>query len=78
MDVDMELDSADRIEGRWQDDAGLKRVNAVVVILGCALSATTYRMQKQRLLDVLNHSIVANCHRIGKRLLLKLTDLNIL
>ena len=66
MDERNELESAGRTDGKWRDDTGLKRVNAVVVIPGCALAATTYRMQQQRLLDVLNRSIVANCHRIGK------------
>ena len=66
MDERNELGSAGRTDGKWRDDTGLKRVNAVVVIPGCALAATTYRMQQQRLLDVLNRSIVANCHRIGK------------
>jgi len=66
MDEQRELESAGRTDGKWRDDTGLKRVNAVVVILGCTLSATTYRMQQQRLLDVLNRSFVANCRRIGK------------
>ena len=66
MDEQRELGSAGRTDGKWRDDTGLKQVNAVVVILGCTLSATTYRMQQQRLLDVLNRSVVANCHRIGK------------
>lgn len=53
----------------WWDDNGLNRVNAVVVILGCTLAGTTYRTPKQRLLDVLNRSIVANLHRIGREFL---------
>lgn len=66
MDECNELESAGRAEGDWRDDPRLKRVNAVVVILGCTLAATTYRMQQQRLLDVLNRSFVANLHRIGR------------
>ncbi|MBN2098662.1 MAG: hypothetical protein JW753_03600 [Dehalococcoidia bacterium] len=69
MEEQMELGSAGRADGNWWDDAKLKRVNAVVVILGCALAATTYRTHQQRLLDVLNHSFVANSHRIGKEFL---------
>lgn len=57
----------------WWDDSGLSRVNAVVIILGCTLAGTTYRTPKQRLLDVLNRSIVANLHRIGREFL-PLTD----
>lgn len=57
----------------WWDDSGLNRVSAVVVILGCTLAGTTYRTPKQRLLDVLNRSIVANLHRIGREFL-PLTD----
>ncbi len=57
----------------WWDDSGLNRVSAVVIILGCTLAGTTYRTPKQRLLDVLNRSIVANLHRIGREFL-PLTD----
>lgn len=57
----------------WWDDNALNRVNAVVIILGCTLAGTTYRTHKQRLLDVLNRSIVANLHRIGREFL-PLTD----
>jgi hypothetical protein len=66
MDEEKQLEPTGRTDDKWRDDPGLKRVNAVVVILGCTLSATTYRMQQQRLLDVLNRSIVANYDRIGK------------
>jgi hypothetical protein len=66
MDERTELESAGRADGNWWDDTKLKRVDAVVVILGCTLAATTYRTQHQRLLDVLNRSFVANSHRIGK------------
>jgi hypothetical protein len=66
MDEQRQLESAGRTDDKWRDDTGLKRVNAVVVILGCTLAAKTYRMQQQRLLDVLNHSFVANYNRIGK------------
>ncbi len=57
----------------WWDDSGLSRVNAVVIILGCTLAGTTYRTPRQRLLDVLNRSIVADFHRIGREFL-PLTD----
>jgi hypothetical protein len=66
MDECMELESPVRADGTWSDDASLKRVNAVVIIAGCTLAATTYRGQQQRLLDVLNHSFLANSRRIGK------------
>ena len=66
MDAGTELESTIRADGNWWDDPELKRVNAVVIILGCTLAATTYRGQRQRLLDVLNRSFVANYHRIGK------------
>ena len=66
MDVGTELESTIRADSNWWDDPELKRVNAVVIILGCTLAATTYRGQRQRLLDVLNRSFVANYHRIGK------------
>jgi len=66
MDEQTELGSASRADGSWSDDARLKRVDAVVVILGCTLAATTYRIQQQRLLDVLNRSFVANSYRIGR------------
>jgi hypothetical protein len=66
MDEIMELESPVRADGNWWNDTTLKRVNAVVIIAGCTLAATTYRAQQQRLLDVLNRSFVANSHRIGK------------
>jgi hypothetical protein len=66
MDKCMELESPVRADGNWWNDTTLKRVNAVVIIAGCTLAATTYRAQQQRLLDVLNRSFVANSHRIGK------------
>jgi len=66
MDEQTQLESSTTAEGNWWDDDRLKRVNAVVVILGCTLSATTYRGQQQRLLDVLNHSFLVRYHRIGK------------
>jgi hypothetical protein len=69
MNEQRELETACRTADKWQEDPGLKRVNAVVVILGCTLAATTYRTHQQRLLDVLNHSFVANSHRIGKEFL---------
>lgn len=69
MEERTELESSAAADGNWWDDDKLKRVNAVVVILGCSLSATTYRGQQQRLLDVLNHSFLAHYHRIGKEFL---------
>jgi len=66
MDKCMELESPERADGNWWNDTGLKQVNAVVIIAGCTLAATTYRAHQQRLLDVLNRSFVANSHRIGK------------
>lgn len=66
MDKCMELESPERADGNWWNDTELKRVNAVVIIAGCTLAATTYRAHQQRLLDVLNRSFVANSHRIGK------------
>jgi len=66
MDKCMELESPVRADSNWRDDAGLRRVNAVVIIPGCTLAATTYRAHRQRLLDVLNHSFLANSRRIGK------------
>jgi len=66
MDECMELESPGRADGSWWNDTSLKRVNAVVIIAGCTLAATTYRAQQQRLLDVLNHSFLADSHRIGK------------
>lgn len=69
MDEQMQLESSTMADGNWWDDDKLKRVNAVVVILGCSLSATTYRGQQQRLLDVLNHSFLVRYHRIGKEFL---------
>jgi hypothetical protein len=69
MDEQTELESAGRADGDWWNDAKLKRVNAVVIILGCTLAATTYRGQQQRLLDVLNHSFLVRYHRIGKEFL---------
>jgi hypothetical protein len=66
MDKCMELESPVRADGNWWNDTTLKRVNAVVVIVGCTLAATTYRAHQQRLLDVLNRSFVANARRIGK------------
>ena len=69
MDEIMELESPVRADGNWWNDTTLKRVNAVVIIVGCTLAATTYRAQQQRLLDVLNRSFVANSHRIGKEFL---------
>ena len=66
MDKCMELESPVRADGNWWNDTTLKRVNAVVIIAGCTLAATTYRAHQQRLLDVLNRSFVANSHRIGK------------
>lgn len=69
MDEIMELESPVRADGNWWNDTSLKRVNAVVIITGCTLAATTYRVNQQRLLDVLNRSFVANSHRIGKEFL---------
>jgi hypothetical protein len=69
MDEIMQLESPVRADGNWWNDTGLKRVNAVVIIAGCTLAATTYRAQQQRLLDVINRSFVANSHRIGKEFL---------
>jgi hypothetical protein len=69
MDEIMELESPVRTDGNWWNDTSLKRVNAVVIITGCTLAATTYRVNQQRLLDVLNRSFVANSHRIGKEFL---------
>jgi hypothetical protein len=69
MDEYKEPESAGRADGNWWDDSKLKQVDAVVVIMGCTLAATTYRAQQQRLLDVLNRSFVANSHRIGKEFL---------
>ena len=69
MDESTEIRSAGRTDGDWWNDTKLKRVNAVVVILGCTLAATTYRGQQQRLLDVLNHSFLVRYHRIGKEFL---------
>lgn len=66
VDERTELELATMANGNWWDDDKLNRVNAVVVILGCSLSATTYRGQQQRLLDVLNHSFVVRYRRIGK------------
>jgi len=66
MDECNELESAGRPEGDWRNDDGLRWVDAVVVILGCTLAATTHRMHRQRLLDVLNHNLLANSRRIGK------------
>jgi hypothetical protein len=69
MDEQTDLGFADRADGNWWDDSKLKQVDAVVVILGCTLAATTYRAQQQRLLDVLNRSLVADSHRIAKEFL---------
>jgi hypothetical protein len=69
MDEQTELGSAGRADGNWWDDSNLKQVDAVVVILGCTLAATTYRAHQQRLLDALNRSVMANSHRIAKEFL---------
>jgi hypothetical protein len=69
MDERTELESSTVANANWWDDSKLKRVNAVVIILGCTLAATTYRGQQQRLLDVLNHSFLVRFHRIGKEFL---------
>ena len=66
MDKCMELESPSRADCDWWNDPSLKRVNAVVIIAGCTLAATTHRAHQQRLLDVLNRSFVANSRRIGK------------
>lgn len=73
MDEQRDLGSAGRADSDWRNDDGLRRVDAVVVILGCTLAATTHRMHRQRLLDVLNHNLLANSHRIGKEFV-PLTD----
>ncbi|MDM7999804.1 MAG: hypothetical protein QUS33_07370 [Dehalococcoidia bacterium] len=63
------LETAGHPDAEWREDSMLRPVQAVVVILGCTLAATTYRTQRQRLLDVLNRSFVANSRRIGKEFL---------
>jgi hypothetical protein len=69
MEECVEFKAPECADRNWWDDAALKRVNTVVIIAGCTLAATTYRAQQQRLLDVLNHSFLANSHRIGKEFL---------
>jgi hypothetical protein len=69
MEEQKDLGSVGNAEGGWWDDSNLKPVDAVVVILGCTLAATTYRAHQLRLLDVLNRSLVANSHRIAREFL---------
>lgn len=62
----MEAETKGHLGGNGWDPCGLKEVNAVICIAGCTLAAATYRMQQQRLLDVLNSSLVADSYRIGR------------
>ena len=62
----MDLESAGYTDGNGWSHNGLKQVNVVMCIAGCTLAAVTYRMDQQRLLDVLNDCFVADSYRLGK------------
>ena len=50
---------------QWWSDDRLKPVRVVVCMSNCTAVGYTYRVRHQRLLDTLNHGLVANLSRIG-------------
>ena len=62
----MALQLSPRASDVLVNDAKLKQVKVLICTETCTLSGYTYCMNRQRLLDVLNQSLIANSMSMGK------------